>query len=115
MTTTAQKRLIDDVPPRDRSRPMKVLCLGHLRTGTISLDAALKILEFKPYHGKAITDMEQAARELPLLIEALTLGLGTEEERKGREPYGREEYDKVIGEHDVCLAQIKFRSAKEFD
>lgn len=85
---------------------MRILCLGHLRTGTISLDAALKVLEFKPYHGKAILDMEQAKAELPLVSEALELGLLSEDElrRSGKKRYGREEFDKIVAGYGVSIA-----------
>lgn len=100
-----QDRLIDALPPIERSIPMRVLCLGQLRTGTISLDAGLRLLGFHSYHGKAITDMEQMKRELPLWNEALKLGL-SEEDGNRKVKYGREEFDKIVGEYDVSLCEL---------
>jgi hypothetical protein len=84
---------------------MKVLCLGHLRTGTISLNAGLKLLGYTPYHGKAITDMAQATRELPVVIEALRLGLApaSDDIAGGRKEYARGDYDKFLAGYDALL------------
>lgn len=105
MTSSQPKRKIDSLPPAVRTTPMKVLCLGHLRTGTISLDAALKILGYKSYHGKALMDQEQMKRDFPLWIEALKTGLAPPSSPfhvEGKR-YGRQEFDILIGNYEALL------------
>ena len=87
-------RLIDMVEGQ-RTRPMRVLCLGFSRTGTISLLAALNELGYHPYHmAEALKD---ASMDFPLWEEALKakfLGQG--------KLWGKEEFDKMLGRFDGC-------------
>ncbi len=91
-----QHRLIDFVNGR-REIPMKLLCLGYSRTGTFSLLNALQKLGYNPYHmAEAMTNSdidfpcwEQAIRQKCL-----------DKTWEGRE-WGRQEFDKLLGRHDV--------------
>ncbi|KAF2084896.1 hypothetical protein K490DRAFT_48111 [Saccharata proteae CBS 121410] len=85
-------RLIDQ-DTSVRTRPMKVLCLGMPRTGTSSLRDALAMLGYQPHHFREM--MLEWEREIPLWSEAL------EAKYYGKcKPYGREEFDKLLGEYD---------------
>lgn len=89
-------RLIDKVESKPREVPMRVLCLGMSRTGTFSLNTALRQLGYRPYHmAEAITN---AAVEFPLWEEALDAKFNG----KGQ-PWTKEDFDKILGRWDVCL------------
>jgi Sulfotransferase domain len=83
-----------DLVDGKREIPMKILCLGYSRTGTLSLYTALQMLGYRPYHmAEAI---QNADVDMPCWaegIEAKLLGKG--------KPWGREEFDKLTGKHDV--------------
>lgn len=77
-----------------RDRPMKILCLGYSRTGTVSLFTALTMLGYKPYH--MAVAVQNASVELPCWAD------GLEAKRLGKgEPWGKEEFDKILGRYDV--------------
>ena len=79
-----------------REVPMKILCLGYPRTGTFSLLTALRMLGYKPYH--MAETFKNADVDMPLWIEGIEATIL----QKSR-PWGREEFDKLLGRHDVCL------------
>lgn len=88
-------RLIDSHPGK-RTRPMRVLCLGMSRTGSMSLYTALQKLGYKPYHMAVAMDSPKSS--LGLWTEALQ----AKYEGKGK-PWGREEFDKLLGDYDgIC-------------
>jgi hypothetical protein len=91
---TREIDLID--APLNRELPMKILCLGWSRTGTLSLMSALTQLGYRPYH--MAMAYPNAFVEFPAWAEALELKFGR---RKGR-MWGREEFDKLTGRFDVC-------------
>ncbi|KAK4634603.1 hypothetical protein CLAFUW4_00150 [Fulvia fulva] len=89
-------RLIDSHPGA-RTRPMRVLMLGMSRTGTMSLFTALTQLGYKPYH---ISNLDVWRQGLNVKFN----GVG--------KPWGREEFDKILGEYDavadvpcICFAE----------
>ena len=68
--------------------------VGYSRTGTVSLMAALRELGYHPYHmAEAINN---AAMDFPLWEEALRAKFFGE-----GKPWGREEFDKMLGQFDV--------------
>ena len=91
-----KERLIDKIEAEPRVLPMRVLCLGLSRTGTVSMDTALKQLGYRPYH---MTDaVTNSAVVLPLWEEALDAKYNG----KGI-PWTKEDFDKILGTFDVCL------------
>ncbi|CAI6338615.1 unnamed protein product [Periconia digitata] len=91
----ATSRQIDRRASKPRTRDMRILALGFSRTGTISLKIALEKLGYHPYHG-SIAIRSWKDDHWILWEEALRakfLGDG--------EPYGREEFDKFLGDYDV--------------
>jgi hypothetical protein len=91
---TREIDLID--APLQRQLPMRVLCLGWSRTGTLSLMAALAQLGYRPYHMAAA--YPNAHEEFPCWTEALQLKFGL----KPGTPWARPEFDKLTGGYDVC-------------
>ncbi|POS76105.1 hypothetical protein DHEL01_v205500 [Diaporthe helianthi] len=89
----SKPRLIDSVD-KVRTRPMRLLLLGLPRTGTESLNAALEELGFNVFSFKAMWPTWEES--IPLWTEAI------EAKYHGRcKPYGREEFDKLLGDFDV--------------
>lgn len=93
-------RLVDRLQPRERQRPMKLLCLGFSRTGTYSLYLALTSLGYKPYH--MAETMTNPAVEFPVWIDALRA------KHDGRDwdkqQWSGEDFDKVLAGYDVWLS-----------
>ncbi|PVH81631.1 hypothetical protein DL98DRAFT_623689 [Cadophora sp. DSE1049] len=91
-------RHVDKLPPfNPRPVEMQVLCLGLSRTATMSLWLALKKLGYTAYHFMEVGQPENI-RDGHLFcwreaLEAKLLG-------KGR-PYGREEFDKILGQYSA--------------
>ncbi|KAG4440934.1 hypothetical protein IFR05_003563 [Cadophora sp. M221] len=91
-------RHVDKLPPfGPRPVDMQVLCLGLSRTSTMSLWVALKKLGYNTYHFMECGQPENI-RDGHLLcwkeaLEAKVLGKG--------KPYGREEFDKVLGRYSA--------------
>jgi Sulfotransferase domain len=83
-----------DLVDGKREIPMKILCLGYSRTGTLSLYTALQMLGYRPYNmAEAI---QNADVDMPCWaegIEAKLLGKG--------KSWGRGKFDKLTGKHDV--------------
>ncbi|CVL10637.1 uncharacterized protein FPRN_12769 [Fusarium proliferatum] len=90
---TITGRLIDSYPVT-RTKPMRVLCLGQSRTGTMALTMALKQLGYTPYHMSL--SLSGPKTNLGLWREALD----TKFYGKGK-PWGREEFDKILGPYDA--------------
>ncbi|EEH39085.1 hypothetical protein PAAG_01547 [Paracoccidioides lutzii Pb01] len=88
-------RLIDKEQSK-RQRPMKVIVAGLCRTGTMSMNMALRELGFKTCH--LTEQMDDPKRYFTLWTEAMNCNFFN----KGR-PYGREEFDRLLGEYDACL------------
>jgi Sulfotransferase domain len=86
-------RKIDLVDGR-REKPMKILCLGYSRTGTMSLYTALRMLGYHPYH------MAEAIRNADVDLECWNEGVEAKLLGKGKK-WGREEFDKLTGKCDV--------------
>ncbi|ENH75031.1 hypothetical protein FOC1_g10010415 [Fusarium oxysporum f. sp. cubense race 1] len=86
-------RLIDSYPIT-RTKPMRVLCLGQSRTGTMALFMALKQLGYTPYHMS--TPLGSPKTNLGLWREALDAKFYG----KGK-LWGREEFDKILGPYDA--------------
>ncbi|KAF5713580.1 hypothetical protein FMUND_7820 [Fusarium mundagurra] len=86
-------RLIDSYPVT-RTKPMRVLCLGQSRTGTMALFMALKQLGYTPYHMSL--SLSSPKTNLSLWREALE----AKYYGKGK-PWGREEFDKILGPYDA--------------
>ncbi|KAF5537856.1 hypothetical protein FMEXI_9678 [Fusarium mexicanum] len=86
-------RLIDSYPVT-RTKPMRVLCLGQSRTGTMALFMALKQLGYTPYHMSR--SLISPKTNLDLWREALDAKF----EGKGKR-WGREEFDKILGPYDA--------------
>lgn len=91
----------------ERTIPMRVLCLGYSRTGTFGLFLALQMLGYKPYHMAAV--MKNPKTIMPCWNDAME----AKYEGKGR-PYGREEFDKLLGRHDAVLDVPCILFAEEF-
>jgi len=72
---------------------MKVLLLGMSRTGTMFLYTAMKDLGFRPYH---MLEAFQRPSDFQYWNEALRAKF-----HGVRKPYGRAEFDKLLGEHDA--------------
>lgn len=86
-------RLIDSHPGK-RTKPMRVLCLGQSRTGTMAIFTALQRLGYTPYHMTVAIGSPKTS--LGLWCEALDAKFNG----KGK-PWGREEFDKILGDYDA--------------
>ncbi|PVH94894.1 hypothetical protein DM02DRAFT_618274 [Periconia macrospinosa] len=88
-------RKIDGVPTKPSPKDVEILVLGFSRTGTFSLKNALEKLGYTPYHmSVALGSVKEG--HLAFWEEALRakyLGDG--------KPYGKEEFDKFLGNFDV--------------
>ena len=90
-------RLIDSYPLR-RTKPMRVLCLGQSRTGTMATITALTKLGYSPFH--MAVALGSPKTNLSLWSEALNAKF------KGQgKKWGREEFDKLLGPFDA-LADV---------
>ncbi|KAI0123376.1 P-loop containing nucleoside triphosphate hydrolase protein [Xylariales sp. AK1849] len=90
-----QVQLGPDPRTRKRSVPMQVLSLGFSRTGTSSMQAALEILGYGPVtHGRCIIFN---ILELEMVGEGLKAKFTPE--KACCKPFGREEFDQLIGEY----------------
>ena len=97
-------RLIDSHPGK-RTKPMKVLCLGMSRTGTMSLFTGLQKLGYTPYH------MAVALGSPRTSLSCWSEALDAKFNKKGKK-WGREEFDKILGDYDavadvpcICFAE----------
>lgn len=90
-----------DLVDGTRRVPMKILCLGYPRTGTFSLFNALRMLGYNPYH------MAEAVKNADIDIPCWIEGLEAKFCGKGK-LWGKEEFDKLTGRHDVREASRTF-------
>ncbi|KAF2245278.1 hypothetical protein BU26DRAFT_66689 [Trematosphaeria pertusa] len=97
----ANARLID-ADDRKRKIPMRVLVLGMCRTGTSSIAEALTKLGYNPHH---MTSVMADRSQIPLWHEAANVTFLPDSERpthlRGLPPYGRAEFDKLLGDYDA--------------
>jgi hypothetical protein len=97
---TIPGRLIDQ-DERTRQKPMRILVLGMCRTGTTSMSVALRKLGYTPHQMREVL---LDPKELKLWQEAVDVTLLPPAERpKNRAPYGRPEFDKLLGKYDVVM------------
>ncbi|CAJ2506016.1 Uu.00g001460.m01.CDS01 [Anthostomella pinea] len=97
-------RLIDS-HPGTRTKPMRVLCLGMSRTGTMSLFTALQKLGYAPYH------MAVAMGSPRTNLDCWSEGLNAKFNGRGKK-WGKEEFDKLLGNYDAvadvpCIAFVE--------
>lgn len=87
---------------RERKLPMRVLVLGLCRTGTSSIIAALRKLGYTPHQMREVLANPS---QIPLWQEAIDLTLVPASQRPRNErrrlPFGRDEFDKLLGEYDA--------------
>lgn len=99
----ANARLIDQ-DERTRKLPMQVLVLGMCRTGTTSISVALRNLKYTPYQMREALLKPQ---DLALWQEAINVTLLPPQERsfgqESQSPYGKAEFDKLLGDYDALL------------
>lgn len=97
-----------DMPPlctadfiEDReAKPIRILCLGMGRTGTMSLGAALSILGYRCYnHVEACTIGYRDMKCWNEALDAKYFGKGKR--------YGRNEFSKILKGFDVSLLSIQ--------
>ncbi|KAF2096155.1 hypothetical protein NA57DRAFT_59213 [Rhizodiscina lignyota] len=93
----APKRLIDDLPDRPRTRPMKVLLLGDPRTGTTTLHHTLTELGFHVYHhADLIQDVPRIKRDYELWTDAFDANFNGKGKR-----WGKREFERILYDYDV--------------
>lgn len=101
--------------------PMRVLCLGLSRTGTVSLRAALAQLGYRPYHGHSMENRPDAHLWRQILehkfrgtafppspsrgatTDAKYPLLSTDYDADGRVAWFRKHFDQVLSDSDACL------------
>ena len=109
----ASPRLIDR-DERTRKKPMRVLVLGMCRTGTTSMAVALRKLGYTPHQ---MRDVLTKPSEIELWQEAVDVTLLPPQDRvayqRNQAPYGKEEFDKLLGEYDVVTDLPSCVCAKE--
>jgi len=87
-------RYIDHVPLPSQVREKKVIVLSIGRNGTLGLYNAFKILGYKPYH--MVDLVSNGVPHIKMMTEALRAKYFNQ-----GKPYGREEFDKWMGDYDV--------------
>ncbi|KAM0259793.1 hypothetical protein ACHAPA_010539 [Fusarium lateritium] len=93
MSSTKQRR-IDALPPKEDALEMEVLVLGMPRTGSISMRHAMSKLGYKVFHGGVL---EANPQRFPYWEEALV------GKYFGGKPFGRPEFEKVLGEFNASV------------
>ncbi|GKZ34156.1 hypothetical protein AbraIFM66950_004338 [Aspergillus brasiliensis] len=87
-------------PPRTRTKPLQVICVGLPRSGTESLSRALTQLGFQPYHGWDIVfDDPPYTQGWAQLAERKYSGA----QGAGDAPISREEFDALLGHCDAVV------------
>lgn len=81
---------------RSPDLPMRILCLGLSRTGTVSLRKALHILGYRPYHGFSMIENPPDAELWREALDAKFEGKGEVWEDAGA-------FDQVLGTSDAVL------------
>lgn len=87
--------------------PMRLLCLGLGRTGTISLRIALAELGYRPYHGYSLIENPPDSH---LWKEALDAKF----EAKGSKKWSGRDFDQIFADVDACLDVPTSLFAEEF-
>ncbi|KAF1850573.1 uncharacterized protein K460DRAFT_17965 [Cucurbitaria berberidis CBS 394.84] len=97
------QRLIDQ-DERTRKKPMRILVLGMCRTGTTSISVALRKLGYTPHQ---MRDVLVKPKELALWQEAINVTLLPTQDRPAKQrdlpPYGKSEFDKLLGDYDAIM------------
>ncbi|RAL10231.1 sulfotransferase family protein [Aspergillus homomorphus CBS 101889] len=84
-------------PPRTRTGPMRILCVGLPRSGTESLSLALTRLGYKTFHG-----WDLVFDDAPY-IQAWAKLVQRKYATPGDDPVTREEFDALLGPCDVVI------------
>ncbi|KAI4631410.1 hypothetical protein J4E83_002942 [Alternaria metachromatica] len=99
----SKQRLIDR-DERTRKKPMRILVLGMCRTGTTTIAVALRKLGYTSHQ---MRDVLAKPSELALWEEAVNVTLLPPQERPSNQqkmdPYGKEEFDKLLADYDVVM------------
>ncbi|KAK8134900.1 hypothetical protein PG984_006912 [Apiospora sp. TS-2023a] len=107
---------------RSPELPMRVLCLGLSRTGTVSLRAALAQLAYRPYHGLSMMENPPDAHLWRHILDNKFRGTAfppfpsfgtittakfplssTDDEADERVAWFRKYFDQVLSDSDACL------------
>jgi hypothetical protein len=98
--TQEQTWVLNRASVRPAEKPMRVLCLGLSRTGTVSLRIALADLGYRPYHGFSL--MENPPDSY-IWREALNTKMGSSASKGNTTTWGRADFEKVLAGFDACL------------
>ncbi|KAI4699366.1 hypothetical protein J4E81_005261 [Alternaria sp. BMP 2799] len=104
ITPSMSKQRLIDRDERTRKKPMRILVLGMCRTGTTTIAVALRKLGYTSHQ---MRDVLAKPSELALWEEAVNVTLLPPQERPSNqqkmEPYGMEEFDKLLADYDVVM------------
>jgi len=104
ITPSMSKQRLIDRDERTRKKPMRILVLGMCRTGTTTIAVALRKLGYTSHQ---MRDVLAKPSELALWEEAVNVTLLPPQERPSNqqkmEPYGKEEFDKLLADYDVVM------------
>ncbi|KAI4643465.1 uncharacterized protein J4E78_009935 [Alternaria triticimaculans] len=104
ITPSMSKQRLIDRDERTRKKPMRILVLGMCRTGTTTIAVALRKLGYTSHQ---MRDVLAKPSELALWEEAVNVTLVPPQERPSNqqkmEPYGKEEFDKLLADYDVVM------------
>ncbi|KAI4948513.1 hypothetical protein J4E91_005937 [Alternaria rosae] len=104
ITPSMSKQRLIDRDERTRKKPMRILVLGMCRTGTTTIAVALRKLGYTSHQ---MRDVLTKPSELALWEEAVNVTLLPPQERPSNqqkmEPYGKEEFDKLLADYDVVM------------
>jgi len=104
ITPSMSKQRLIDRDERTRKKPMRILVLGMCRTGTTTIAVALRKLGYTSHQ---MRDVLAKPSELALWEEAVNVTLLPPQERPSNqqkmEPYGKEEFDRLLADYDVVM------------
>ncbi|KAI4916136.1 hypothetical protein J4E85_010223 [Alternaria conjuncta] len=104
ITPSMSKQRLIDRDERTRKKPMRILVLGMCRTGTTTIAVALRKLGYTSHQ---MRDVLAKPSELALWEEAVNVTLLPPQDRPSNqqkmEPYGMEEFDKLLADYDVVM------------
>ncbi|KAK0337353.1 hypothetical protein LTR91_016606 [Friedmanniomyces endolithicus] len=89
----------EDPRMRKRTVPMEVLSMGYSRTGTMTMQAALEILGIPTWHW---VTMAENPPDLAMWSDAIEAKFNP---TSGRKPFGRPEFDNLLGYWGACTDQ----------
>lgn len=96
-------------PPRSRTKPMAVLCVGWGRSATTSLSIALEQLGYTPYHAQHMfTEQPPRMRQWTLLADQ-KYGRGA----NGDSKITRKQLDDLMGQTDAVIDTIGYHFTSE--